>query len=344
MRIGLRIAFIALGLSLNTAASAEDPCSLTTQGMDLTPAEVSFLEEKLERDPHDSVSRTKLLGYYYQQIEDRSAQEKHANHVLWLIRNNPEAAVLGISEGTVEPWRSAHRYADARKAWLEEIERDPSNTTLLDHAATAFTPHALELATDLLQRAQSLDGSNPKWAEQLGQLHMLDAMRPPGTTKQRIAGKALAQLERAFALSEGSARGFLVVDLAKAAYAAGKHEQAREYAESALKDNGEGWNQGKRTHHGNVILGRIALAEGNIEEARYRLVAAATTHGSPQLDSFGPDMTLAKELLDAGEKEVVLNYFELCSGFWEMGQEELADWTALVKAGRMPDFEGSLEF
>ena len=154
----------------------------------------------------------------------------------------------------------------------------------------------------------------------------------------------MAAFERAYELSGDETRGVLLVDLAKNAFVANKYAKAREYATAALDNNPEGWNQGNRTHFGHLVLGRVALAEGNVEEAKFRLIAAATIHGSPQLNSFGPDMSLAAKLLEAGEKDVVLKYFELCAMFWESGKDELADWTALVTFDRMPDFSMNLEF
>ena len=63
-------------------------------------------------------------------------------------------------------------------------------------------------------------------------------------------------------------------------HAARAERKAREYAEAALNDNSRGWNQGNRTHYGHLTLGRIALAEGNVEEAKYRLIAAAMGVGA----------------------------------------------------------------
>ena len=77
--------------------------------------------------------------------------------------------------------------------------------------------------------------------------------------------------------------------------------------------------------------------------AEYLLKAGATS-GSPQLDSFGPNMSLAKELLEKDQREPVLLYFELCRKFWEMGGERLDRWTKEVNAGITPDFGGSLAY
>jgi hypothetical protein len=88
-----------------------------------------------------------------------------------------------------------------------------------------------------------------------------------------------------------------------------------------------------------MVLGRIAVREGRIEDAKRFLIEAGKSPGSPQLDSFGPDMGLAKDLLEKGERDTVLEYFQLCRKFWEVGRRgKLDQWTKDVKAGKMPDF------
>jgi hypothetical protein len=104
------------------------------------------------------------------------------------------------------------------------------------------------------------------------------------------------------------------------------------------------WNYGNAIHKGNLILGRIALREGKIETAKQHLVYAGETPGSPQLDSFGPNMSLAKELLEAGEKEVVLDYFRLCKNFWAMDFGKLRKWAEIVQCGRIPNFGAHLQY
>ena len=55
-------------------------------------------------------------------------------------------------------------------------------------------------------------------------------------------------------------------------------------------------------------------------------------------------MSLAKDLLEAGEKETVLQYFELCRKFWTSHGETLDDWTKEVKAGQVPQFGANLVY
>ena len=95
-------------------------------------------------------------------------------------------------------------------------------------------------------------------------------------------------------------------------------------------------------HDANSVLGLIALREGNTVSAKEHLLAAGKTPGSPHLDSFGPNMRLAKELLEHGEQETVLDYFRLCGNFWK--REELDEWISEVEAGRIPDFGPNMDY
>lgn len=132
------------------------------------------------------------------------------------------------------------------------------------------------------------------------------------------------------------------------AFSSGETEKAAQMAEALLQEAEnwkENWNYGNAVHAGNIVLGRIALAEGETAKAKRYLFAAGRTPGSPQLNSFGPDMTLAKEFLAKGEKDAVLQYFELCSKFWrKLHQDKLDAWTAAVKKGETPAFGANLKY
>ncbi len=118
---------------------------------------------------------------------------------------------------------------------------------------------------------------------------------------------------------------------------------ATELLRDAPQHLGE-WNYGNAYHKGHQALGIIALRRNDLATAKAELLEAGRTPGSPQLDSFGPNMTLAKLLLERGERAIVLEYFSLCRVFWEGHFGKLDDWTIQVKAGRIPDFGANLVF
>lgn len=326
--------------------SGEDVDAQIASDLDLTPWQAVLLEMKLKLDPHDVVARTMLLEYYFyrgpEKLPSRPEIEAQSKHILWLIRNRPEAEVLGRPGGTIDYFLDPNGYSEGKKAWMDQWQRDPANLKVLDHAARFFLLQDSDLAIELLQQGQSLDGNDSYWPEQLGFVYSLDAKHADSSEMKRaLAEKALVQYEKAYDLSDGSWRAYLLADLANAAFMANHYEKAREYANTLLAENSPVWSSGDPIHHGNLVLGRIALAEGDIEEAKRRLIAAGKTTGSPSLNSFGPKMMLAKELLQKGEKEVVLEYFRLCARFWKMGQDRLEEWSDLVQANRVPDFGSS---
>lgn len=125
----------------------------------------------------------------------------------------------------------------------------------------------------------------------------------------------------------------------------GNLELAAAYANEALtiaEKYKTDWNYGNAIHKGHLILGRIALHNRDIAEAKKQLLLAGKTPGSPQLGSFGPNMILARELLEIGEAETVLAYLDLCEEFWDFDLVKLNRWRDQVSKGESPNFGSNL--
>ena len=344
IRFFFAIPALLLGTGFFSSGLTQDLRGHLRAGSKITPEKAASLEAELAENPEDLLARVQLVGYYFRQFRDDAARDRHREHVVWLIKNAPEANALAGPEANINRVFSPEGYVEGKDAWSWHLENDPNNLAVLEHAAEFFTLSDRKLAIQLLERAQSIDAGDPGWARQLGQLHRLDSRLRDGKRDPEAVRRALAQFERAYELSDELRRGYLLTDLGTTAFNAGAIEKAKEYAKAMLEENGEGWNHGNRVHYGNLTLGRIALLEGRIEEAKLRLIAAGRTPGSPQLNSFGPDMTLAHELLELGESEVVLGYFALCSKFWRMDRGRLETWSTLVKGGQTPDFRQSRRY
>jgi hypothetical protein len=177
----------------------------------------------------------------------------------------------------------------------------------------------------------------------------LRARRPQGeAARAAFEKKALEQMEYAARLATNAkARFYALNDLARMAFEAGEMEKAGRYAnellESAAAYPGD-WNSGNAIHQGNVVLGRLDLRAGAVGKAKEHLLAAGRTKGSPQLNSFGPNMALAKELLERQEQEVVLEYLELCGTFWKNDRGRLEQWRVSIRGGAIPEFGASLYY
>lgn len=94
-------------------------------------------------------------------------------------------------------------------------------------------------------------------------------------------------------------------------------------------------------HYANIVLGRVNLREGKIEEAKTNLAQATNIKGSASLTTFGPKMTLAKELLEKGEKDAVIQFIHDCVPYWDLKNVKSVteNWIKLIKEGKMPSFQ-----
>lgn len=311
------------------------------------------LEESLNVKPDDFDTRAKLIAYYYYfmaQHADRGSDlgEKHQRHVLWLIEHCPDSALAGSHEARIDPVSggSTDGYQRAKQLWLQQVEKFPTNVKVLINAAEYMSFWDVKIGRELLEKALLLDPRDAEASTLLARSFMLQRMRTESVEEQKaLAQKALILRERALESQQGLFRFYALEEVAEAALEAGEIIKAQQYAGELLQSASEkrsDWNYGNAIHNGNILLGRIALQNGDIPGAKRHLVAAGETPGSPQLNSFGPNMSLAKELFEKGEAETVLTYLQSCTKFWEMGKDRLETWITAVKAGTKPDFSSNL--
>src|SRR6188768_2707572 len=132
----------------------------------------------------------------------------------------------------------------------------------------------LEIAMVILTASAHFAGHPVTW----------DARYSKASTKLKEAAN---DLDRFYALR----------DVAKAAFETGKMDEARTSA-MALLDLAtqfpDDWNYGNAIHDGHMVLGRLALVDGDVAKAKRELIEAGKTPGSPQLDTFGPNVSLAR--------------------------------------------------
>lgn len=172
--------------------------------------------------------------------------------------------------------------------------------------------------------------------------------------QERTYSEAIASLNNA---KDEYSRWCSLDAAAKESFNMKRFDEAKRYAEElqrlAPKYKND-WNYGNAIQDFNIVLGRLALKSGDIAGAKTHLIAAGHSPGSPQLNSFGPNLMLANELLNRGERTVVLEYLELCKNFWakhpntnqldKKNGEMLDRWKNDIQNGRMPDFGPNLQY
>ncbi len=165
---------------------------------------------------------------------------------------------------------------------------------------------------------------------------------PDSFTREGLYSHSMKELDSAQNTEE---RFYALADASLRSYEVGKIDEAKTYANELLKlaaSFKSNWNYGNAVHKGNIVLGRIALKNDDIEQAKEYLHRAGDTPGSPQLNSFGPNMTLAKELLEKSESDAVKMYLKQCKKFWEMDYDKLEFWTFQIDKGKIPQFGANL--
>jgi hypothetical protein len=128
-------------------------------------------------------------------------------------------------------------------------------------------------------------------------------------------------------------------DLATA-YRDQKYDQARKLAGTYLELAAVyrcNWNYGNAIHESNRVLGLISVAGGDLDAAAQYLVKAGQSAGSPQLNSFGPQLDLANQLLRRGRRDAVRTYLGGVRRFWVTGTVALDRWIAQIDQGATPD-------
>lgn len=252
------------------------------------------------------------------------AAQRQLRNRLWLIRECPELAKQ-------HHWTGIDSEMDFElvKAWVEKLTANPSEPKILGAAADVFQFKDRSLSIKLYQKCNKLEPDNPEWLKSISRLLSYDDQ------------SAYEHMEEAIKNSSEDEQGSLLTEHILNAFDAGELERAKEIADEllGLVENG-GWNSGNAHFKAHTVLGLLALENDDLKLAKHHLLQSAKTKGSPQLNTFGPNMRLAQALLQRGEREVVLRFLESCQEFWESSYP--AEWTRSIKAGTIPDFGPNL--
>jgi tetratricopeptide (TPR) repeat protein len=361
----LGILFILCGVETRTARATTSAQEQTQSpektkisdlglGEEITAEDVQSLEDSLLSNPDSLFVRSKLIHYYFEvglSSVSPELEAKREQHIFWLIEHHPESTLAGSGDAEIDnfaPRGSKDAFQRAKASWLQQSERHPDDLRVLHNAAEFFWLSDSKSALEVLQKAVNLDPNDADTLDLLARTYEGERIQAKLPEENKaLAEKALTVRERELEKLEGPRRYLALVQMATDAFDTGDMGKAEQYASELLqgvKEGKSGWNDGNETHYANIVLGRVALRRGDIVGAKQHLLAAGETTGSPNLNSFGPNMALAKELLEKGERDTVITYLQSCAKFWKMGGAELQNWIAMIKRGGTPDFGANLDY
>jgi len=309
---------------------------LLYSGKSLSKAKAEQLEAELRKTPDKVDDRLVLIGYYSENGKTTLDHTRLRSHVLWMVETHPE------HPATAEP--SLRDVPDDPEAnvqimtiWRNNIAAGSDDLAVLKNAEKYFFSKDPAEAERLIHYVSEREPNNREWANELAQLYRMFGI--PGRPITDAAERAEEAYKRVLALTRGAAaREALAGDMAAAAFKVGDFKGAAQLARIHL--------QGKdhtAPQRANTILGRVAIRTGDLPGAKQYLLDSGSARAVRDVSLAGPTMVLAKELLEEGESQTVLEYLDNCLTLWPRGEEVLHIWMADIKSGKMPKF-GNLAF
>jgi hypothetical protein len=88
---------------------------------------------------------------------------------------------------------------------------------------------------------------------------------------------------------------------------------------------------------GETLLGRLAIARGDVSEAKERLLTSLKPPEKFKNPVFDPNMTLAQDVYDAGERDTVLEFLEASRAIWKSDRGRIDRMISFVKKAPSAD-------
>jgi tetratricopeptide (TPR) repeat protein len=318
----------ALGLSQPESVRS---ILLLYEGKSILRSKADELESNLRKDPGKIDDRLTLIGYYSWNGHEGMEKLRLRSHLLWMIKNHPE------HPATAEPsLRDLPDDPDGNnqvlELWQQNLTSRPDDLAVLKNAEKFFFSKDPSVADRLIHRIAETEPANAQWPAELAQLYRMFGI--PGENIENPTERAMEEYNRVLALTQSpAARRALSGDMADAAFKIGDFPLAAELAKIYLKSSDR-----PAVQRANTILGRVALRADDITSAKRYLLDSADSGAARDIALSGPILVLAKELIERGEREAVLQYLQGCLTLWPRGEAILRIWIAEIQEGKRPNF------
>jgi beta-lactamase regulating signal transducer with metallopeptidase domain len=142
--------------------------------IELEPADVFALEQRLDRNPEDFASRLKLIAYAMRadRIDVPGNRSRRVDLLLWLVEHQPNSEILGSPYAVLSRADLTHDQLIQAKRWWDMVT-GPGQTDarVLWNAANFYQQLARPSYIDFLERAVTLAPENQHYALPLGLLY-----------------------------------------------------------------------------------------------------------------------------------------------------------------------------
>jgi len=243
----------------------------------------------------------------------------------------------GLRYATLSAMRASPAASEARREI--ETSKDPhligAAGVVFSRAGPMVLPYDLTFGDDdvpalaerWIRRARELAPSSDEWNTGLGDALHLKAQRTLDPVEK------LRLLRESYSILPENARRALPPEIATAEFAAGEDDAAERDAE-ALVDAPVSPNQ---YNLGETLLGRLAIARGNTNEAKERLLASLKPPAKFKNPVFEPNMTLAQDVYDGGDRDTVLEFLEASRAVWKSDRGRIDRMISFVKKAPSAD-------
>jgi hypothetical protein len=186
----------------------------------------------------------------------------------------------------------------------------------------------LALAERWLRRAIELAPPGDEWKMPLGQTLSVVANRTLDPNGR------VALLREADSLIAWGAMPEVIARLALAEFDAGDDAAAERDGERALASSQKAafpYNLAQ------TALGRIAAAKGDLNEAKKRLLASITMPATLKNAVLEPNMTLAQDFYDAGDRDTVIEFLEASRPLWKFDRGRIDRMISFIRKAPSAD-------
>ncbi|OYW24560.1 MAG: hypothetical protein B7Z55_01820 [Planctomycetales bacterium 12-60-4] len=326
----------------------------------LSPEDVVNLEASVRANPDDLEARSRLVLFYMRPNPVRDANGRLnlqppaelEPHVLWLIEHHPELPITGPASMRISrmwPRKQLEQAdpepvaAEVQRLWQSQIDAHRDHAQVLYNAAQFFLQRDRQQALQLFEDVLQLEPDNVPRRVALGHVYLNISLPEPPEVRLAAMKSALQHFEHVIAnpMADAAIPGITMTALCGAARAANQIPDdvaLKRIAEQMLLP--EKAAQPSEYLLAHTLLGLLAVRKDDLPSAREHLhkLATAPQPNRPSI-SRSPDISLAAELYEKGERDAILEYLRTLRTQDERFAELIEKWISELEDGRRPSFD-----